>query len=127
MSWKSKKQSTVALSTAEAEYVAASSAAQEAIWLRKLLTDLGHPPDRETILEEDNQSTIAMTRNPQFHGRAKHIDLKVHFIRERVESKELKLVYCPTDQMVADILTKGIPRQTLETLRPQTGLVERAK
>ncbi len=57
-----------------------------------------------------------MALNPQFHGRAKHIDLKVHFIREKVESKELKLVYCPTSQMVADIIMKGVPKQTLETL-----------
>ncbi len=55
-------------------------------------------------------------------GRAKHIDLKVHFIREKVESKELKLLYCPTSQMVADILTKGVPKQTSETLRSKTGL-----
>ena len=65
-----------------------------------------------------------MALNPQFHGRAKHIDIKVHFIREKVESKELKLLYCPTSQMVADI---GVPKQTLETLRSKTRLVEREK
>lgn len=80
MSWRSKKQTTVALSTAEAEYVALSSAAQEAVWLRRLSTELGSPPKSPTVIFEDNQSAIAMARNPQFHGRAKHIDIRHHFV-----------------------------------------------
>ena len=69
VSWKSKKQNCVALSTAEAEYIALSSASQECKWLRQLQTDIGITPTNPTILYEDNQSTIAMTKNPQFHGR----------------------------------------------------------
>ena len=76
VSWKSKKQSTVALSTAEAEYVALSTATQECMWMQKLLSELGNPPDGPTTILEDNQSSIAMARNPQFHGRAKHINIK---------------------------------------------------
>ncbi len=70
VSWSSKKQKCVALSTAEAEYVALSSAAQESVWLRQLMTELGSGPETPTLIFEDNQSAIAMTKNPQFHGRA---------------------------------------------------------
>ena len=80
ISWRSKKQDTVALSTAEAEYVALSFASQETIWLRRLTSELNSPPDGPTTILEDNQSAIAMARNPQFHGRAKHIDIRHHFI-----------------------------------------------
>lgn len=69
----------MALSTAEAEYVAMSSAAQEAVWLRKLNAELGNPPKEPTIILEDNQSAIAMAKNPQFHDRAKHIDIRPSF------------------------------------------------
>ena len=108
VSWRSKKQSSVALSTAEAEYVAHSGAAQESIWLRQLLTELGNPPLGQTTIFEDNQSAIAMSGNPQFHGRAKHIDIKCHFVREQVNSGTVKLAYCPTADMVVDMLTKAL-------------------
>ena len=71
--WKSKKQGCVALSTAEAEYIALSGAAQESVWLRQLLTEMGNPPKTPTTMFEDNQSAIAMSKNPHFHGRAKHM------------------------------------------------------
>ena len=77
--WRSKKQSCVAISTVEAEYVALASAAQEAIWMRQLLTDVRNPPRGPTRIFEDNQSAICLARNPQFHGRAKHIGIKHHF------------------------------------------------
>ena len=77
ITWKSKKQSCEALSTAEDEYTALSASAQESIWLRQLLSDLGKPPTQPITLFEGNQSAIAMTRNPQFHGQAKHIDISV--------------------------------------------------
>ena len=107
VSWSSKKQKCVALSTAEAEYIVLSSAAQESVWLRQLITELGSSPEMPTIIFEDNQSTIAMTKNPQFHGRAKHIEIKHHFIREQVSNGKVQLEYCPTTEMTADILTKG--------------------
>ena len=73
ITWKSKKQSCVTLSTAEAEHMALSSAAQEAIWMRKLIADLGNPQSQPTVVMEDKQSAISMAKNPQFHGRTKHI------------------------------------------------------
>ena len=71
---------------------------------------------------EDNQSAMAMAKNPQFHGRAKHIDLRHHFIRKRVNDGEVKLTYCPTQEMVADILTKGITQQQFRNLRQRAGM-----
>ena len=74
--WRSKKQTSLALSTAEAEYAALASAAQEAMWIRQLLTDLKNKPTQATLIFEDNHSPICMTKDPQFHGSAKHIDIK---------------------------------------------------
>ena len=89
MTWKSKKQSCVALSTAEAEYMALSSVAQEAIWLRELISDLGNPQLQPTLIMEDNQSAISMAKNPQFHSRTKHINIKFTLF----ESKSTTRIY----------------------------------
>jgi hypothetical protein len=125
VSWKSKKQTSVALSTAEAEYVALASAAQEALWLRQLLGDLTMNQSAKPILIfEDNQSAIAMTKNPQYHGRSKHIDIKHHFVREQVEHGAVVLQYCPTENMIADLLTKGLSSQQFEKLRQHFGMTE---
>ena len=123
ISWRSKKQECVALSTAEAEYVALSSATQEAVWLRKLATDLGNPPKEPTTVFEDNQSAIAMSKNPQFHGRAKHIDIKHHYVREQVNRGTVKLEYCSTREMTADMFTKGLNREQFCRLREKAGVM----
>lgn len=123
VSWISKKQSVVALSTAEAEYVAVSSATQEIVWLRRLLAEIGYPEKGPTLLWEDNQGTIAIARNPVSHGRTKHIDIRHHFVREAVINKIVDLKYCPTEYMVADILTKALPRPRFDDLRFKLGLV----
>ena len=78
------------------------------MWLRKLATDLGDPPREPTTVYKDNQSAIVMLKIPQFYGRAKHIDIKYHYVREQVNSGSVKLVYCPTNEMTADMFTKGI-------------------
>lgn len=124
ISWKSQKQRCVALSTAEAEYVAMASAAQESVWLRQLIAELTNASKPSTLIYEDNQSAIAMTKNPQFHGRAKHIDIKHHFIREQVAQGVITLEYCPTTEMTADILTKGLSRETFCKLRVKAGVME---
>ena len=80
VSWRSKKQTCVALSTAEAEYIALASAAQEATWIRQLTAVLENRPQETVTVFEDNQSTICMEKNPQFHGRSKHISIKYHFV-----------------------------------------------
>ena len=100
----------MALPTAEAEYMALASAVQEAIWMRQLTDELGNGPTEATTIFEDNQSAICMAKNPQFHGGAKHIGIKYHFIREQISSGTVKLEYCPTKEMIADMLTKGLHR-----------------
>ena len=123
ISWRSKKQTVVAQSTAEAEYVALAAAAQEAIWLRRLLEDFGLEQRRPTVLHEDNQAAIAISTNPVNHSRVKHIDTKYHFIRDQVEHGTILLQYCPTEQMVADILTKPLAREHFGQLCSAMGLV----
>ena len=117
VSWASKLQHTVALSSAEAEYMAASAAVQEAVYLRQLLFDLGQPQHMATVLFEDNQGCIAMAANPVLHKRSKHIDIRYHFVRERVASGEIELRYIPTQQQQADLLTKALSKERVESLR----------
>ncbi len=85
--------------------------------LRDLTADLGSPQYQPTVIMEDNQSAISMAKNPQFHGRAKHINIKYHFIREQVSESKIRLEYCPTKHMLADLLTKGIGPEKFEKLR----------
>ena len=122
ISWLSKKQAVVALSTSEAEYVALSAATQEAVWLRRLLTSLKAIPNGPTVLMEDNQGAIAIAKNPIAHARTKHIDIRYHYIRETVQEGFVELHYCPTEKMIADILTKPLPRGRFETLREDMGM-----
>ena len=117
MSWSSKKQATVAKSFTEAEYVALSIATQEAIWLRMLLSDLGLNTKPPIIIFEDNQGALELTKNPSHYSCTKHIDICHQFIRERISSKEIKVEYCPTERMIADIMTKTLPKATFEKFR----------
>ena len=93
VSWLSKKQATVALSIAEAEYVALSTATQEAIWLRRLLADVGEPLEEPIVIHEDNQGAIAMAKNPVGHARTKHIDVRYHFVHEGVQNGVIVVYY----------------------------------
>jgi hypothetical protein len=122
ISWRSKRQPTVAMSTTESEYMALSEATQEAIWLKALLQELKHFHQPSVILHEDNQGCIAISKNPEHHKRTKHIDIKYHFIREKVEDKTLDVKYCKTDEMVADILTKAIPKVQFQKFTKAMGL-----
>ena len=124
ISWKSKLQSIVALSSTEAEYVSLSSATHEAVWLRVLLDGMGFKQDNATTIFEDNQGAIALAKNPTHHSRTKHIDIKYHYVREAVSTKEINLEYCPTQDMIADSLTKGLPRPQFEKLRLKLGVVK---
>ena len=116
--WQSKKQLCVAMSRAEAEYVALAGAAQEAVWLKQLNEDLTGKSE-PVMIHEDNQSAIAIAKNPQFHGRVKHINIKYHFIREQVNSDNIKLNYCQISEMIVDMLTKGLE---FERLREKAGI-----
>ena len=124
ITWLSKRQVTVSLSTAEAEYVALCSATQEAIWLRRLLGELGWDQEKPTKIYEDNQGTIAMSKNPVNHSRTKHIDIKYHFVRDAVQNNIIELEYCQTEKMLADIMTKPLARGQFEMLRAKMGILK---
>ena len=124
VSWKSRKQTSVALSTAEAEYMALSGATQEVSWMRQLLLDLKYGPITPTLIYEDNQSSICMAKNPLFHGRTKHIGIRYHFVREQVKKKNVEIIYCPSEEMIADMLTKGLSQVKFEKLHELVGIKE---
>lgn len=122
ITWKSKKQEVVALSSAEAEYVAASSAICEALWLKRMLGDLKMNQDGAVKIHCDSKSAIAMSKNPAFHGRTKHIDVKFHFIRSKVSAGEVELQQCCTHDQVADIFTKALPCVKFNFFRYKLGV-----
>jgi hypothetical protein len=122
ISWSSKKQELVTLSTTEAEYVAATHAAKEAIWIRRLIGELFEPIDKPTTLFSDSQSAIALAHDGHYHARTKHIDIRYHFIRYIIEAGTIKLVYCPTNEMTADTLTKALPSTKAKHFATALGL-----
>lgn len=109
VSWSSERQQSVSLSTTESEYIAASQCVKELIWLKKLLCEMLNEPSINTTLFMDNQSAIRLVKNPEFHKRSKHIDIRYHFIREKYEEKFFDLEYVATNDMLADIFTKALP------------------
>jgi hypothetical protein len=110
ISWSSRKQELVTLSTAEAEYVAATHASKEVIWLRRLLAELFPTTMRTpTTLYCDNQAALKLATDDNFRARTKHIDVRYHFICQVIAHGHIEFVYCPTDEMTADILTKALP------------------
>lgn len=122
ISWCSKKKSTVALSSCEREYQALCAATCEAIWLRRLLSDAGEGQKAATNIKTDNQSTIKLAYNPVFHKNTKHIDTQFHFVREKIQSKEICVDYCNTCDNLADIFTKPLGRIEFELLRGMLGV-----
>ncbi len=123
ISWKSKKQPIVSLSSMEAEYIALTAAAKEAIWLSKLELELGeNKMNKAIIIKEDNQSTIKTANDQILNERSKHIDVRYHFIRELIKEKRLKIEYLSTNDMLADTLTKPLGVIQLEKLNKEMGL-----
>jgi hypothetical protein len=98
ISWSSKKQGSIAQSTAEAEYIAAGNASREAVWLRKLMSGLFQERLETTVIHCDNQSCLKLTKNPVFYDKSKHIEIKYHFIRDMVQRRTIKLQYIRTDE-----------------------------
>jgi hypothetical protein len=122
VSWLSKLQSIVALSTTEAEFIPAVSAGQESIWMGQFLAELGYDTSGAAPLLMDNQSAIQVARNPKHHRRMKHLDLCYFWLRNEVVKGRLALRYIPTAEMAANILTKALARVMVETAREQLGL-----
>jgi hypothetical protein len=123
IAWTSRKQTLVALSTTEAEYIALSEAAQEAVCLRRLLTDFNEQITGPTVIFEDNQSCIKLLQNERSSHRTKHIATKYHFVRDLFKSGEIEVKYCPSETMTADMLTKPLGAEKLRQFTRDIGLV----
>ncbi|XP_073355479.1 uncharacterized protein [Aegilops tauschii subsp. strangulata] len=122
VSWLSQKQKVVALSSCEAEYIAAATAAGQGVWLERLLGDLTDKEPEGVVLYVDNKSTIALCKNPVHHDRSKHIDIRYHYIRHCVEEGKIEVNYICTDDQLADILTKSLGRQKFTEMRGRIGV-----
>jgi hypothetical protein len=133
VSWMSRLQSIVALSTAvhrrlsttEAEFISAVSAGQEIVWMRAFLGELGYSFNAQSLLLMDSQSAIQVTCNPEHHGRMKHLDLRFFWLRDMVNSGVIAVRYIPTTDMAADLLTKALARVKVAAALPQLGLTAR--
>ncbi|XP_074291616.1 secreted RxLR effector protein 161-like [Silene latifolia] len=125
ISWASKKQNTVALSTAESEYVSAALCCAQVLWVRQQLRDYGIIFDSTPIFC-DNTSAINISKNPIQHSRTKHIDIRHHFLRDHVEKGQIRLKFCRTEDQIADIFTKPLEREQFVKLRLEIGLLDSA-
>ncbi|KAI4334943.1 hypothetical protein L6164_013639 [Bauhinia variegata] len=121
VAWQSKLQKCVALSTSEAEFITTIEACKELLWMKKFICELGFTQKRY-ILYCDSQSVIYLCKNPTFHGRSKHIDVKYHWIRDVLDSKSLELVKIHTNDNCLDMLTKILPRGKFEACCVGAGL-----
>ena len=122
VSWCARKQQCVTLSSTEAEYVALSEACRELLWLLKLMEDVGEKPTKSIIVREDNQSCIAMLQAGGGSRKTKHIDTRYNFVRDLMINNRIEVVYCPTELMTADALTKPLSRVRLEGCRRDMGI-----
>lgn len=122
ISWSCAKQKTVSISTTEAEFVALCEGAKEALWLRKLLTDMDRQPKAATKIHEDNQSCIKLINNEKISNRTKHIDVKYFFIRDLIKQGKIDLIDCSTNDMLAEIMTKPLSNVKLSKLRNNLNL-----
>jgi hypothetical protein len=122
VSWYNRKHRFVALSLAEVEYMSASQAGCEAIWMRNILVGLFGSHLDPTMIYCDNQSCIKLSIDPVFHGRSKHIDIRYHHLRDCVQRKIMLLQYIPTKDRDADILTKALTRRKFEYHRDRIGV-----
>jgi len=121
VSWSSRKQASVALSSTEAEYVAAASCCSQILWMKQTLQDYGLSFGRVPIFV-DNMSAISIAKNPVLHSRTKHIDIRFHFLRDNHERGHIDLIHVPSERQTADILTKPLEQDTFARLRGELGV-----
>lgn len=124
ITWRSHRQKTVALSTTEAECMAACEGAKEALWLQQLLADIGYFQNSPTVLNVDNQGAIRLIGNPELHHSTKHIDIRIHFIRDLQKNKTIEFKYVNTELQRADILTKPLTIQRFKNNLHLLGMLE---
>lgn len=127
VSWSSKKQPIVTLSTTEAEYITTAYYACQCIWIKRVLEKLGLKRQDNTLILCDNNSTIQLSKNPVLHGKSKHIDIRFHFLRDLVKDGTVKLSYCRSEIQVANIMTKPLKLDQFLRLRSMLGMIEAPK
>lgn len=123
VSWQSKLQKCVALSTTEAEFIAATEACKEVLWMKKFLQELG-VEQRRYVLYCDSQSAIRLSKNPTFHSKSKHIDVRYHWIRDTLNERLLEIEKIHTDENGSDMMTKVLPKGKHELCRSKAGMVD---
>jgi len=124
VSWFGKKQSSIALSIAEVEYVAAASCCTQLLWMMQILQDFQITCTPPISILCDKISAISISKNPFMHSKTKHIPIKYHFLQEQVLEQKVKLDYVPSKEQGVDILTKPLPRETFEYLKQKLGVVD---
>jgi hypothetical protein len=124
VSWSSKKQPIIALSSMEVEYRSATIVACEIIWLQKILSDLGQLVDAPVIIYCDNINNILLANNLVYHAKTKHIEMHYHFIRKKVLTKEIDLIHVNTENQVVDIFTKALGTDKLRKFRKMFSVLE---
>ena len=122
VSWASKKQEIVSLSMTKSEYVAATHATKEALWLHSFIGEVLISLDEPITLFSDNQSAIALAKDHQYHAHTKHINIHFHFIRWIVDNSKIRLIFCPTNDMVTNTLTKALPSPKVKHFVAKLGL-----
>jgi hypothetical protein len=124
VTWKSKKQNVIARSSAEAEYRAMASTTSELIWIKQLLVELGINTREPTKMYCDNQAARHIASNPVFHERTKHIEVDCHFIREKIQGKEIETPFVKSQDQLADIFTKGLESRPFKENTNKLGLID---
>lgn len=124
VAWSSRKQPIVALSTTEAEYVAAAACSTQAVWMKRVLEKLGYEGNASTVIFCDNSSTIKLAMNPVLHGRSKHIQVRFHFLRNLANDGVVTLRHCGTHDQVADVFTKPLKLESFQRMREQLGVCD---
>jgi hypothetical protein len=123
VSWASKKQNFVALSTAEAEYIAAGHCCAQLLWMRQTLRDYGYKLTKVPLLC-DNESAIRMADNPVEHSRTKHMAIRYHFLRDHQHRGDIEIAYVSTKEQLADIFTKPLDEKTFTKLRHELNILD---
>jgi hypothetical protein len=123
VSWASKKQNLVALSTAEAEYIVAGHCCTQLLWMRQTLRDYGYKLSKVPLLC-DNESAIRMADNPVEHSRTKHIDIRYHFLRDHQQRRDIEIAYVSTKEQLVDIFTKPLDEKTFSKLRNELNILD---
>jgi hypothetical protein len=127
VSWLIKKQSSVSLSTTEAEYIAAATCCTWVLWMKQTLTDTQVEYDEPIPIYCDNKSAINISKNPIMHSKTKHIPIKYHFLREQAAENNIRVKYMGTKEQVVDIFTKPLPREAFEYLCQRLGVISTPK